>query len=424
MSLIKEVGSIMLVAKTIVLIAIIFCSFALNANENKTEYRLILTSVTNLEKEVFDIQRDVVSLNNSVLSNAQLNQQLLSLEIKVEFIKDRLIRSSISGEEVNNLESKLSLLELEVKKTITEKIKNVVEGNSKESELKWRSADAILKSEVLLNASQNSFSQQLGLLSVLFSVFGLATGAAIYALNVFNKKAIDTQISTYKTTFKTALEGSQKEHQNSIDEESYKRSLVYKNIAISIYQTRFLGGSTASYITLQGDAEEENTTTSSPSVLLEVIKIQYFSIEQVQKVTNKFEKARSLYSESCLDLVYYICEFSKLGTLLQSKKNEAIRLLGESNRFESDWVKWQMHKNKGNNRALFRRFIEYSDSKKFASILLGIESQSVTNQVISDIKSNALLLFQAFPEIDRTDFDSVFEDLKSDLEAIYDDSLS
>lgn len=209
--------------------------FCLNAYGSDSEYMLLLKFVTNLEKEVKEINRDMLSLGNSVLSNQNISDQIEKLAI----------REQLAREQSSKIETKLNSLSLDKNKfdQINKKMQSIdISALKKELNEKHES----MKADILLVAYKNSQEQFFGLTGIILAVLSGLGALAMYTFKRSQEMALEKQVHMFEEEFENQREEFSKylitirsEHNKVLDKESYKRALVYNNIAISTYETRF-----------------------------------------------------------------------------------------------------------------------------------------------------------------------------------------
>ncbi|MFT5756666.1 MAG: hypothetical protein ACI9LM_001386 [Alteromonadaceae bacterium] len=363
--------------------------------------------ITHLEKEVKDINQIMISLGNSVLSNQNINDQIEKLIIREDYVRGKILA----------IEQKILSISLDKEKLKTIKTKlDKIDINQLKQEIKNKHSE--IRAEILLSASKNSREQMYGLLGIILSVFGLSGGLAFWGIKQSVNENLKKQLYEHDKNIEKQISVSKVQHQNVLNEESFKRALVYTNIAISIYQTRFTGTGNG-YI--KSPKVNKNKADLS-SVLLEVIAIQKFSVEQVKELLNTYTPAKSLFSETSLNLAYYVCELKLLvGEIEEDAEDMAHSLLDDSNKFESDWIKREFNKYETNKdlEGFYERVIDYKDSKEFISLVLGRKAYSSSDIIVEKILNKSKDTIRSNDNYNQEVFTSVSNKMKSELVEIY-----
>lgn len=396
-----------------------------------SEYRLILFSVTRLEKEIEDIKVDMVVKNNVVISTQHIQIQINTLFARIEAIKEiissyknGLDRSGkyVTPEELSNLS-----------KRIDELGKNIISEGLVNSKIE------AVKEAILKNAQDSALTNYfmitggaIGLLSLLMALIGwilhkLHTAFISKTANDLVAKQTDKWEAEVQQLNSHCSETIIKYKDALIKEraeESFKNGVVYKNLAVSIYSNRFLGGNYSEFI----DEKKIVSTNDKRDILCEVIAIQCSAIAQFTKTLDDHSESKALYAESCLDLAYYYCEF-KLHryTLNEATIYKIKRNYSEYGKYQANWLeneKTRYINNVTESDEFSDRMLQFNCSDIIVSLILKRYQIENEDEFLNKLQSDTLEMMSNMDVGVKNTTTLKFNELKDEFKSVFNTYLT
>ena len=270
-----------------------------------------------LKKQVDEINRDLLLLENATLSNAEVNRRLARIEQDIDAVKTlyneaiKMQLSTLSASELEQIKSSLDILDMQ-------EIRLRLQSELTQQHQSVKSETLLASRDFTNEATRNLATTVLTLTAILVAVIS----AVIAWMNhiqstrtqaVKNKAEQDLEALKEATDQDLlALRGVTQRQISALTERHEK------DLAISIYLRRFLieDGYDRFFDDLSMTSVEDSTTARcDPSVLREVIAIQEHAISRFEMVKDKLDDARMLYYEALLDLAFYEAEMTRFGVL-------------------------------------------------------------------------------------------------------------
>lgn len=371
---------------------------------SNSEYRLLLTSVTALEQNVRIINRDLVIFGHSVTSNENLQHQISTLEKDITSLHSKI--SELPPIDTSKFASTRQIKDID---SSIDKIKK----DSISHQL-FISENTKTKQETLREAKRESDAYHNSDITRIFTILGIAFTLIAWTLDRYYKGIIQEKIEGYDSKFKAFLEETNTLATAHRARESFKNASIYMNIAASIYFNRFL-----TLPTLQNPSIEQAT---KHGILFEIISIQTHAVDQLKDILNSYDKAKALYSVSCLELAYYICEFKvKDEPLEQDKAAQISSLLNKGRIYESDWLENELRlfREGKNIEKVAQTIIEYNDNKQFITTAIGLTSNVTPEESVNKILESSLNSLRESEHDLEHQINNKFNVLREELLEIY-----
>lgn len=364
-----------------ILITALFVSISSTAEENSiaiptgeqeesaAEFKFLLQRVVHLEQEIKILNAEYVSIGNAVYTNNRLTSDYNFMKEEVAFIRHKIIKIKDTIESGDFTPQEVFKLKERIKKLGIEQIeKKIDEKNLKAIQLakaEWRKDDADVEQRVYTKATDRAFDEAIAVLGFVVIVFGAAFAWIEFSFREKQiKEGVSKQFIKEGENYRIALFKAKVEQEDNAREDTYKASLIYCNVALSVYTSRFLcDGDVAKYTNPQvSDVENQFTSLDkdhssldsqmkySPQTLVEVIELQknaYKILQQyidesinkpslkehfldnkpmqekyLKERNRKNSKVYALFGEVCNDIAYYYCDFRHKRVINQSGLSE------------------------------------------------------------------------------------------------------
>jgi tetratricopeptide (TPR) repeat protein len=211
--------------RTLIFLLILGSSFV-HAQYNEAELKLINTSIAQLEKHVFNLNREFVSLNNSVLSNTQLNNQLELMRVKMDFIKERVFELDKLTSPLKTISLDVGHLKLAVNAIDVTKLEAKINEKYELVKVQSEGEHKVLSSETLRLAAVNSSQQLRDMTFIAIGVLGFFG----FLLNLYFRMVSNEQVrlatEKYTTVTDEKLQALSEKHNTILQETTDKKLLV------------------------------------------------------------------------------------------------------------------------------------------------------------------------------------------------------
>ena len=373
-----------------------FCSLTSAEQIDSSDFDFLLKKIVYLEHEAKIIKEHLAFRGslNEVTKNAP--PSAVKIE-EIREIKDRLIK--IEHEIKSGKFSLSQTKKLEKKLADSQIAKLVLKIDSLKAE--WQRDDEL----VINKATDRAYQEMVSYYMFAVAVITLLSTAIFFVLESRNKKIVDKKIASetaiqYEQMFDTWLE-----QKNNAREDSYRTSLIYANLALNIYLTRFLIIQSPEEYGEYADKTDINRSEKfDPMLLIEAINLLKHS-EQILKtyqaahnleleipraflnkkgygerkrrsIRKKLEqedmKLLCLKSEVYLDWAYYLGEFQRKMTLndetLRTMKEYVLQFLSN----KPSWLKNEHKRNSANFPRLLERIASINDTILVIQIQTGL----------------------------------------------------
>ena len=393
--------------KALFFLLIFTCIHSVAQSGISEDFSFLMKRIAMLEREVIELNREHTSIGNSVYSNNHLKEEIdrirkYSLEIEKDINEkvSQFTDNTFTTEQVKKLKNRLKDVSLDL-------IKAEIKKSIDQAKIDWQKDDTLLESSVLKTAGDESFNRFMAVNTYLFAAFGalIAFVGIIVPIvgSIFINRKVKVGISERQEEYTNALkkykirqeitikelEKNKKELEQNSNNDVFKSCLLYSNIALAIYKSRFnSNGNKKYYFTLQEEApasiashtSEDLTATErstaaedtylnklepyKSSVLLEIVSIQEYAKTLISKHQGILDKMNSLYGETCLDLAFYISEFYKCGDITDEALSKIKENFDECLSYEDIWLKVEKEKAEKKKATYFAyRLVNYVDSK-------------------------------------------------------------
>lgn len=437
-----------------ILIILALLSFNLTASESMNgELDEIFVGMAGLQKKVDHINYDLLRLEKSALISSEKGFKVRELKRELKEVKSLHSELLKLINDQPKVTDELKVIKKQLENINLGKIQNLIEKKSESLKTAWQIDDKLSSSETLHQAKQYSqnedekqTSRAFDIMTIFLTIFG-----AFIAWNTFKdskfKKSIklDSEENTKTLTEKYNEKIIQLELKNSevikefkskydtfIDSSRFENGRIYKNLAATIYVSRFLGEKGLEDYVAKDDSGKPkirirgnvNNQLLVESVLIEVIDIQQCALAQFKPLIDKLPKARWLYYEALLDLAYYESDITRFGPLSDKAKKDIRNSYNEFMNnidlwLDSEYEHFQAH----NDSSWFiQRIINVAESRLFIPLCLEDTSFSSTSEIKEQIKTYSLTLFDKFKEFELEEkvIDKVFDDLDEQWNTNYD----
>jgi len=388
------------------------------AEENQ---RIFFQGLAGIKYQIDEINGKVRVLQNSSPSHQEISHRLHEIDEDIDEVRslyNNILTSDVIGKlpkrEIDEIEKKLASLTIE-------KIKSSLTPD-------WKRDDEIIKNESIL-LSRDYTDKELDIfVGTLIAILTLILGGLSFIFGYINvlqnkrTKEIEEQtnshisdvVKTHKSDIQRLtdvhhkkiseleklnlekIEGARNAFDMLIADADMQNGLIYKNLAVSLYDKRYLVEDNIEDIYIESNHLATKLPKMDVSVLHEIISIQTLALGRFSKVKGKLREAEMLYYESNLDLAFYEIEMTRHG-YLKAKAKTTIR--DKLKIFIDNIERWiEIEKSKQEEakhfEKLFFRLVAAQDSVLFIETCLNDttpESGDNAKQILLD-RSNQILL--------------------------------
>lgn len=388
---------------------LIFVLALLSTCTYATNDKTFFDGLTGIKYQIDQINQKVRVLQNSSPSHREIERRLHVIDNDINSVKElyfELIKNKSfykdGSKDVEKIKNDLEALTIP---KIEERLQKY-----------WQKDDEITLSKSLLQSRDYTdkelnfmITTGLAVIGVILAVFTFATSRQsnktdklkketeedILEVVKEHKRSIDKitdihrkEISKLEKINLDTFEGAKTAFTNLVAESDMQNGLVYKNLAVSLYENRYSIEEIDENIYFVEHNDVNYQGKYELSVLHEIISIQIHALGRFDKVKSKNKEAEILFYESNLDLAFYEANLTKHGFLKEDAKKAILEKLDVFLSNVGRWVNVEKEHLEEERRLkrLTYRVVASQESVLFIRICMGELKINNSKEAIDRIK--------------------------------------